>query len=249
MEKVFYFSGTGNSLFAAKSLAEDPISVVTVKPGKIAADSIGIVFPVHCWSIPKPVKEFVEKNEFDAPYIWAVATYGGGPGGAFYDLDKLLARSGGLSYYNGVTLPDNDIIFPTPDTQKVKQLFEAPLKLAKIKKDIEAKEIRRPGFKLLSGVRNRISWAVFKNLCGIKVKRADNKCTQCEICVKMCPTDNIKLENGKIVFGDKCVYCFGCIQYCPANAIHFGSLARTEKTAYTNRNIKPAEMITRNKKL
>ena len=50
---VFYFTGTGNILYIAKQIEENPLSIPQVMRGKqreFTADSIGIVAPVygHC---------------------------------------------------------------------------------------------------------------------------------------------------------------------------------------------------------
>ena len=74
---IFYFSGTGNTKWAASKLAaatrEDLISIA---PYMRADDSshnlaepfilkenerLGFVFPVHGWRVPKLVREFISK--------------------------------------------------------------------------------------------------------------------------------------------------------------------------------------------
>lgn len=45
-----------------------------------------------------------------------------------------------------------------------------------------------------------------------------NKCTLCTACVKQCPSHNIKIEGGKIVFSDQCLACAKCLNICPKNA-------------------------------
>lgn len=34
--------------------------------------------------------------------------------------------------------------------------------------------------------------------------------------------NNIRLENGKPVWGKECTHCMACICYCPAEAIEYG---------------------------
>ena len=43
-------------------------------------------------------------------------------------------------------------------------------------------------------------------------------CSQCEICVEVCPTDSVTLAPYP-VFGEECVYCFNCMRSCPEGAI------------------------------
>lgn len=46
----------------------------------------------------------------------------------------------------------------------------------------------------------------------------DNKCTLCKVCVKQCPSHNIKIKDAKIVFADHCLACAKCLNICPKNA-------------------------------
>ena len=52
-----------------------------------------------------------------------------------------------------------------------------------------------------------------------KVKINPDKCVGCGICAKNCPTQNIKIEDGKAVSSDKCTMCYRCVNYCPKQAI------------------------------
>ncbi len=49
------------------------------------------------------------------------------------------------------------------------------------------------------------------------------KCVGCEACVGACPTEAIKVNDGKAsVDGDTCVDCGACVGECPAEAITLG---------------------------
>jgi flavodoxin len=100
--KIFYFTGTGNSLAVAKDIAnelEDTelISIPAVINGKIMADtpSIGLVFPVYMWGMPNMVVDFVKKlNITEDQYLFAVTTCAGQPGETLVQLKKLLQNKG-----------------------------------------------------------------------------------------------------------------------------------------------------------
>lgn len=69
---IFYFTGTGNSLYAAKQLEEKPISIPQVirqENPEFSADSIGIVAPVYGHEVPPMVKEFLQKAVFHTDYF------------------------------------------------------------------------------------------------------------------------------------------------------------------------------------
>jgi hypothetical protein len=113
--KIFWFSGSGNSLAVAKSLAANlpnaeliPIArAVREPPG--AADVMGIVCPVYAWGPPALVAEFVQKMKFQSGgYRFAVMTYAGSQGGAPLILRDLFRRRGAdLDAVWTVKMPEN----------------------------------------------------------------------------------------------------------------------------------------------
>ena len=51
--------------------------------------------------------------------------------------------------------------------------------------------------------------------------RATDACIECGKCVERCPLNNIRLENGKPVWGKHCTHCMACICDCPKEAIEY----------------------------
>ena len=56
--------------------------------------------------------------------------------------------------------------------------------------------------------------------------RATDVCIGCGKCVELCPLNNIRLENGKPVWGKHCTHCMACICYCPKEAIEYGKKSK-----------------------
>ena len=47
-----------------------------------------------------------------------------------------------------------------------------------------------------------------------------DKCTGCESCIESCPSEAIKMVDGKAVIdADACVDCGVCVDECPVEAI------------------------------
>jgi ferredoxin len=51
---------------------------------------------------------------------------------------------------------------------------------------------------------------------------ADDRCNHCGICVKVCPAQNISMQEGKPAWNHRCEHCFACLQWCPQESIQYG---------------------------
>ena len=48
-----------------------------------------------------------------------------------------------------------------------------------------------------------------------------SKCFGCTRCIKICPTEAIRIRNGKAVINDRrCIDCGNCQMVCPADAFY-----------------------------
>ena len=47
-------------------------------------------------------------------------------------------------------------------------------------------------------------------------------CIRCGLCEKICPLNNIRVNEDGVVWGDDCMHCTACINHCPKKAIEFG---------------------------
>lgn len=108
---VFYFTGTGNSLYVAKQIEGNPISIPQVIHGEhldFSADSIGIVAPVYGHEVPPMVRDFMKKAAFHTDYFYMILTYGNRHGGAAELAKKLCDECGiKVSYINVIMMVDN----------------------------------------------------------------------------------------------------------------------------------------------
>jgi formate hydrogenlyase subunit 6/NADH:ubiquinone oxidoreductase subunit I/flavodoxin len=116
--KIYYFTGTGNSLAAAKDISGKlggeliPVaSVAGERSISIDADIVGIVFPVYNHGIPFIIKTFAEKAaDIRNKYMFAVCTYGNNPCLANEKLSALVNQKGGcLAGAFAVNMPYNYI--------------------------------------------------------------------------------------------------------------------------------------------
>ena len=76
---IFYFTGTGNSLYVAKQLDAERISIPQALKQEnmtFEAPAIGVVCPVYGHEMPGMVKEFLQKATFQTSYFYLILTYG-----------------------------------------------------------------------------------------------------------------------------------------------------------------------------
>lgn len=118
--KIYYFSGTGNSLAVARDVCRALEGTLIPIPDIIhrqtcvdpAAEVIGIVFPVYyetCGGLPLIVRRFVSfLTNIETSYIFGICTYGSGMFAALSNLGKLIETRGGiLSARIAVNMPAN----------------------------------------------------------------------------------------------------------------------------------------------
>jgi flavodoxin len=109
---VFCFSGTGNSLKVAKTISKELENCAIVSMAKPFSftkqyDSIGFVYPVYFWGLPKIVIECIKHINLGNnrnTYFYSVATYGGLAGNAVYQIYELLFTLHGVRLNYGQKL-------------------------------------------------------------------------------------------------------------------------------------------------
>jgi len=254
---VYYFTGTGNSLVAARDIAGGlqcelrPIPAA-LKQSKIEpdADKIVLVFPVYAWGPPTIVRRFVRKfTSLKGKSVYAVLTFGGSPGGTVDILaSEIEQKEGNIVSSFGLKMPGNCItLYGAPNEEKLRDLFDDYIsKINNIVKDIDT---NAEGFKSANG---KIFNALFSGfiykafLTGLpKSDRkffSDEKCTNCGICAKVCPAWNIKMKDGRPEWQGHCEQCMACIQWCPAESIQHGKKTIGRKR-YHHPDIKVTDMF------
>lgn len=235
---IYYFTGTGNTLAAARALAEKhgdakliPLRRA-VNPGGIPvdADILGIAFPVHFLDMPAIVRQFVEGLRFTGdPYVFGLATCGKQPGGALFHLDKALrARGSHLSAGFALVMPENypgpvDLMDPSETAEQ--KLAAAHCRIPAIAEAVRDRQVSVPEGSDSAGLRFGAAALRFLMTSVYRVPRrlhATAKCTRCGLCEKICPTRNIGITADGVTFGNSCTQCYACIHWCPNEAIEIG---------------------------
>ncbi len=233
---IFYYTGTGNSLWAARTLAKmlgeaEVVSIADWMRDKkaINAKVVGVVFPVHMWGVPAPILNFISELKSLSPkYIFAVAVDAGQVANTLVQLTNVFKRYGmKLSAGYEIQLPTNYIPWggPGPQEQQKSKFDTAEKKLASMTSSIKNRE-ERPvdkGPLWQRGLLTLIYKLSFTRISTMdKSFWVDGKCNHCGICSKVCPAENIVMAAGKPVWNHHCEQCLACIQWCPQEAIQYG---------------------------
>ena len=212
---------------------------------------IDIVFPVYYADAPNVVRRFAEKlDNTDGKYVFAICNYGGAAGESLKTLDRIVrSRGHALSAGFGVHMPQN--AFHKPWEMKSLAYRQAPKRIDFIARSIEARRtgifysnvlvqalmtlfqgwLRRMAALYLEKASNTpspsgLTVEQLMPLCGTSFS-ADEKCTGCGTCARVCPVHNIEIVDKKPIWQNRCENCLACFNGCPTNAIH-GSLASSD---------------------
>lgn len=256
---LFYFSGTGNSLQAAKYFAEanneELVSISAFMNSskeafyhKLAKDEIiGFIFPVYAWGPPEMVNEFVKRlklENYNNNYVFTVVTCGGNIGNTVKIIEKSLGeRNIKLNSGFSIIMPNNYIIMGDIDSveAQTKKLEAAKATLNNINEIIRSR--KSDIFILEKGVWPFLMSSVINplfNKNAIKTNKfyATDNCTGCKKCEKVCNSNTIKFDEHehKPKWGNKCTQCLACLHYCPVKAIQYGK-STLKKGRYINPNV------------
>ena len=233
---VLYFSGTGNSAYVAKRIAnlllDECIDLLqklrTHDYSEVHSEKPWVfVVPVYAWQMPLLVKEWIANTTFTGSKdTYFVITCGQSIGSAG-EYAKSLCESKGLTFKGAtkVVMPENYLLmFPVPDEAKTMEIIQQAEPVI----DGIAEQIGKGGIleeqiglggKLSSGLVNTLFYK-----CFVSAKKfyAQESCNSCGYCETVCPLNNIRLVDGKPVWGDACTHCVACICRCPQEAIEYG---------------------------
>jgi Fe-S-cluster-containing hydrogenase component 2 len=234
--QIFYYTGTGNSLWVARKVAEAiedaelcSIAALKDRDPAITAETAGLVFPVHIWGVPAPVLQFAASlTDRQSSYIFAIAVNAGQVSNTLVQLQKTMAEHHlTLSAGFEIPMPSNYIPWggPGPKEKQNRRFEKAREKITHITDTIRNK-VPLPVEKGPLWQRilfTAIYRASFSRVPSMDQKFwVDEKCNACEICYKVCPAGNITMHDGKPVWHHRCEQCFACLQWCPQEAIQYG---------------------------
>ena len=255
---LYWFSGTGNSLMIAKTIAAELGGAEMVpmlradRAADVVAERVGLVFPVYAFGPPGAVLRFARAVAIPAgAYVFSVATMGGLAGGTHRRLRAVLRRRG-IELAGGwsVIMPGNytPMYGAEPAGKIEKTLAKVPARVGEIAAAVNRGERGRiedsvPPFNWVGALANRAGLSRFRGADRKFI--VQSQCTHCGLCARVCPVENIRMENGTPVWQHRCEQCMACLQWCPVEAIQFGK-ATVGRRRYHHPDCKAADVCLRN---
>ena len=245
---IFYFSGTGNSLWAAKELAKHynekliSISEELMLPNNKFSYSVSqneqifFVFPIHSWGTDVLTFRFLRKLKlinYQKQPVFMVCTCGDNCGYAAKTVKKALKRKSiVLTNSYSIQMPNNYVLMEgfSTDSKEIEaqKLANAPKRLQQIIDDIpdgKRKDLYEQGkFPFL---KTYLVYPIFRKY-GAKrnLFYTKNTCVSCGLCVDICPTKTIFWQDNSPKWKKgSCIHCTACINRCPERAIEYGEIS------------------------
>ncbi len=250
---IYYFSGTGNTLLVARKTAETLRQhdvtvglhrIETSKAVDVPGDGLlGIGFPVAAQGTYPCVWEFLDQLPAgNGRHVFMFDTLMMFSGGIVGPVKKLLTAKGYVPVGAVEVIMPNNIFPRKVDEEKNERARERGMRAAEtFVRDLlegRARWGRVPVISDLMGSFSRANWVwkVMKGPFGLSVNV--DKCSKCGLCVKLCPVDNIQVDEEKTpTIGDRCNFCMRCYAFCPERAIGHGKMKSQQYRAVKAREM------------
>lgn len=240
---IFYFSGTGNSLYIAKKLAKetgDTIVDMAVDQNEAHEfhlkenEPVAFIFPVYCYTLNDVVMDYVKNLKITGNgYTYAIVTCGGSIGGTGGLLKSELQKRGIiLNQVYPLVMPDNAVFYyNVVDQNRAKEILtETDQKFVSILERIQKHEAGKNSL----GVMGKALRPLYHLMSSTKRFSVTDACIHCGKCEKNCPEQAINMKDGLPVWEKShCVMCSACINRCPVEAIQYGK-GTNKRNRYQN---------------
>lgn len=245
---IVYFTGTGNSRYLAHTassvLDDDMINAGDIiKSGKKYSEFHSekpwvFICPVYAWRIPRIFSDFIMSNGFRGNRCaYFIVNCGQDIGCAQDEIEKIcLEKSFTCMGTAEIWMPENYIaMFTAPDEKEADNIIsEADIMMENLLETISSRKKfpkKKTGY--LDSLKSGIVNSLFYTFC-VKASPfySTDNCISCGLCEKLCPLNNIVIDEGRPKWGRDCTHCMACICGCPKNAIEYGKKTKYKRRYY-----------------
>ena len=244
---IFYFSGTGNTMWVSERIQayfeENDVSckifsIEQVEKEEVIAlceeaDRIGFAYPIYASDLPEPMKDFLNALPMLSKKIFVYCTQLAFSGdGAWVYRNELEAKGGEITHSAHFIMPHNITLnrYFLPITGKKLHALILKNTNRRAKKFVQTivsgRKFDNGKYGRFLGLIQRRPYRkylpVLQGLVGVD----ESICISCGRCVKICPTDNIVMNEFPEFLG-KCTECMRCYNYCPVSAITYWKIHPT----------------------
>ena len=249
--KIVYYSGTGCTETVANCLektlrergmetdrelgieADRELGIETevfkITAGKSCGlddtDTLVLLYPVHFFTMPGPVLEWLSGlSEGNGRRAAVISVSGGGeisPNSASRVRAKNILKAKGC-----------DVFYEDSIIMLSNYAVETPEPFATMVLKVLPEKVNTAADGILSGARKKLptrffdrffawvgrSFRHFAKLWG-RGSRVSSECDGCGICAGICSSGNITMTDSKPDFGKNCCMCLGCFYACPKGAL------------------------------
>ncbi|WP_202707774.1 EFR1 family ferrodoxin [Sporosalibacterium faouarense] len=249
---ILYFSGTGNTEFVARYIKQkfkSDNTEVTISPIESFKketishyDILFFGFPVYACDVPQFIKNYLQDvpvTKTKAVFVFCTKAFYTGL--AMQNALKIFCERGYIGLgYTDVNMPGSDgLAFLKKDSRAVRKIVNKDFSnLKEIDEMIKISKSLIEGFEksnikqcntnenptITKYLASKLLESVF-HIVEEKMKRkfwANESCTRCLKCEKICPARNIKVNKEGVKFGESCYLCMRCLHQCPKEAIQIG---------------------------
>lgn len=249
---IFYYTATGNSLYVARYMDNNPLSI----PQELKKENlyykdemIGIICPIYAGELPKTVRKFIKKAKFSTKYFYMLLTYGNSDSIAGVWSQQFCKEHGVvIDFIQTIKMVDNYLpSFDMKEQTSIDKKVEEQLKnvIESIKN--REKSIAQPteeGIELYKIVSKRFQDHPEMNN-GESIIMTD-RCVGCTICEQVCPIGNITIEHGKARrINQVCDFCLACVHHCPFQSIDL-VIDKNPEARYRHPNITLKDIVQSN---